>query len=393
MPDPRNHHARTTTELDDLCAREFALAPGLAYLNHAAVAPWPSRTRDAVINFARENALEGARHYPNWMTKERELRTQAAHLLHCEASDIGFTKNTSEGLSVVAHGFPWRAGDNVVIPAGEFPSNRIAWQSLASLGVQTREVDLSETLDPEAALLGAMDRNTRLLSVSSIHFASGLRLDLTRLGEACNARGIAFCVDAIQGLGAVAHDVSAMRIDFLAADAHKWLLGPEGIALFYCRPEWRDRLSLHQFGWHMVEEVSDFDRREWIPARSGRRFEPGSQNMLGIHALSASLSLLLEVGMTEVERRLLQRAEYLFEGLRALPYLELVTPTRRGGYGGIVTFRVASCDANKLLVALQERLVVCAQRARGIRFSPHFYTPLAVLGDVIERTQEAIESI
>lgn len=376
--------------VDELCAREFPLVPDLVYLNHAAVAPWPQRTCDAVTAFAVENTSQGALHYPTWIQTEQELRLQAAQLLAANVEDIAFTKNTSEGLSIVAHGFPWQAGDNVVIPGGEFPSNRVVWQSLASLGVETREIDLSRVDDPEAALAQAMDRNTRLLSVSSVQFATGLRLNLLRLGEICASRGVAFCVDAIQGLGAVQHDVSAMKIDFLAADAHKWLLGPEGIALFYCRPEWRDRLALRQFGWHMLEHASDFDRRDWAPAGSARRFEPGSPNMLGINALKASFSLLLEVGLNTVEQRVMERARYLLERLKTLSHIELVTPQRHGTFAGIVTFRVPTRHPGKLFAALQARNVVCAQRAGGIRFSPHFYTTLAALDEAVDRTRDAI---
>lgn len=379
--------------VDLLAATEFRLADGMVYLNHAAVAPWPQRTANAVQAFARENAAEGARHYPRWLTTEQALRSQAANLINADASEVAFTKNTSEGLSIVAHGFPWTTGENVVVPKGEFPSNRIVWQSLARCGVETREVDLSADDDPEDRLVRAMDRHTRLLAVSSVQFATGLRLDLGRLGEACRARGVAFCVDAIQGLGALAHDVSAMGISFLAADAHKWLLGPEGIALLYCHPQWRDRLTLREFGWHMVEHASDFERADWTPARSARRFEPGSPNMLGIHALSASLSLLLEIGLDTIERRILERAQQLIDGLRALPRLEMVSPTQPGRYGGIVTFRALDLDAARLFSALQARDVICAQRGGGIRFSPHFYTTPALLNDALERTANAMRAV
>jgi len=375
---------------DALVAREFRLAPDLIYLNHAAVGPWPQRTAAAVTAFASENAMRGAQHYPRWVQTEHDARTRAALLLNADVNDVAFTKNTSEGLSIVAHGFPWRAGDNVVVPKDEFPSNRIVWESLASYGVETREVDVSTAAEPEDVLLRAMDRSTRLLAVSSVQFATGLRLDLARLGEACRARGVAFCVDAIQGLGALSHDVSAMAIDFLAADAHKWLLGPEGIALFYCHPDWSDRLALRQFGWHMVEDIADFERRDWIPARSARRFEPGSPNMVGIHALEASLSLLLEIGMDVVEQRVIARAQYLFELLRALPEAELVTPSQHGRFGGIVTFRMPQVDVQALFSALQSRQVVCAQRAGGIRFSPHFYTSAASLEEAAARVMEAV---
>jgi selenocysteine lyase/cysteine desulfurase len=368
-----------TNSLAALLDDEFPVVRQTIYLNHAAVAPWPRRTATAVAQFADENLAHGATHYPEWVAAERRLRDQLAALLHATPEDIALLKNTSEALSVVAHGFPWVSGDNVVSSDEEFPSNRIVWQSLHDRGVTLRQVRLNGAADPEAALLDACDSRTRLIAISSVQYASGLRLDLARLGAACRARGIAFCVDAIQGLGVFAHDVDACHIDFLMADGHKWLLGPEGLAVFYCRGAWRERLTLHQYGWHMVEDHLNYDRKDWTPAASARRFECGSPNMLGIYALGASLSLLAEVGATEIEQRVLQRSARLFEGIRSNTDLELITADRPGRYAGIVTFRHRHIPTPPLYDRLRARGVLCAQRSGGIRFSPHFYTPLEQL--------------
>lgn len=352
------------------------------YLNHAAIGPWPRHTRDAVARFADENANTGARHYPRWLETEKLLRRQLAELIHApSADDVALVKNTSEALSFVAHGISWREDDNVVISDEEFPSNRIVWESLRGRGVAVREVRLRGVDDPELALLEAADRQTRILSISSVQYASGLRLDLVRLGQACRKRGIAFCVDAIQGLGAVAHDVQAANIDFLMADGHKWMLGPEGVAVFYCQPEWRERLQLFEYGWHMIEDAGNYDKRDWEPAHSARRFECGSPNMLGIHALSASLSLLLEIGMATIEQRILERSRLLLSALQTRPELELITPTIARHQAGIVTFRPRHADATLLYRYLTDRNVICAPRGGGVRLSPHFYIPLQQIED------------
>lgn len=372
-------------DVDLLLEREFPVEDQLIYLNHAAVAPWPTRTAQAVVRFAEENCQRGARDYPRWLQAEQTLRMQLAELIRAPgADDIALLKNTSEGLSVIAHGFPWQSGDNLVIAQEEFPSNRIVWESLADRGVSLRQVQLTGCADPEAALMAAMDDRTRLLSVSTAQYATGLRVDLARLGETCRRRRIAFCVDAIQGLGVVPHDVQAMAIDFLVADGHKWLLAPEGVAVFYCAAPWRSRLQLHEYGWHMTERYLDFGERTWKPAASGRRFECGSPNMLGIHALSASLSLILEVGVSEMERRLLARTEHLFERLGGRSDIELITSTAPGRYAGIITFRHRTMPAGDLHRQLSAQGVVCAQRGEGVRFSPHAYTRLHTLDRALE---------
>jgi len=369
---------------------EFPLAEGLAYLNHAAVGVWPRRAARAACAFAEENMRQVAADYPRWMAAERRLRERLAALIGADAADVALAANTSDALSIVAQGLDWRPGDQVVIPAGEFPSNRIVWEALGERGVRVIEVELTDD-DPEAGLMAACSSSARLLSVSSVQYARGLRLDLERLGRFCHERGIFFCVDAIQSLGAIRMNVNDCRADVVAADAHKWMLGPEGIALLYVRPELRARLKLLRHGWHMVEKMGDFEAHDWRPATSARRFEPGSPNMLGIHVLDASLSLLLEVGMTEVERRVLERARRLMALFDEAGGFEILTPREESRHAGIVTVRRIGLDAEghaALYRRLMDRGVICALRGGGIRFSPHFYTPEEALARAVEEARD-----
>lgn len=358
-------------------AQEFPLRDGLIYLNHAAVAPWPARTMSAVQAFAAENCMQGAVDYERWLTVEAELRGRLQRLINAPSSaDIALLKNTSEALSFVAYGLQWRSGDNVVISNQEFPSNRVVWESLRRLGVEVREADIGGE-DPEAALIARCDVRTRLLSISSIQYATGLRMDLARLGRFCRGEGVLFCVDAIQSLGAINLDVQAIAADFVMADGHKWMLGPEGIAVFYVRPEVRETLELHEYGWHMVALPSDYDRRDWTVAASARRFECGSPNMLGIHALNASLALLEEVGFSEIERQVMAKTADLADRLDAAGGFDVITPRHRRG--GIITFRSRSEETDALFQRLKHAGVVCAVRGGGIRYAPHFYTPTTQL--------------
>jgi selenocysteine lyase/cysteine desulfurase len=200
-------------------------------------------------------------------------------------------------------------------------------------------------------------------------------MDLGRIGAFCEQRGILFCVDAIQSIGAVDVDVQRIRADFVLADGHKWMLGPEGLAVFYSRSSARDLLGLNQYGWHMVEEAGNFDTKQWKIAKSARRFECGSPNMLGAQALRASLSLILDIGIGPIEENVLAKSSFICEWVLARPGLELVTPFQRGRFAGIVTFRLKEGDPSELHCYLRERGVICAIRHGGIRFSPHFYTP------------------
>jgi cysteine desulfurase/selenocysteine lyase len=368
--------------MQDLIDREFPDSP-IIQLNHAGVGPWPRRTAAAVCAFAEDNHRQGSRNYPRLLETEASLRRKAGTLLHASPSDIALLKNTSEGLSMVAHGLPWSAGDNVVITAEEFPSNRIVWEALAPQGVEVRKAALSGE-DPEGDLCALADEHTRVIAVSSVQYASGMRMDLERIGSFCRERGIIFCVDAIQSVGALRIDVQAIGADAVVADGHKWMLAPEGIALFYTTPALRERLRLHEYGWHMIEERGDFERREWTVAKDARRFECGSPNMLGIYGLDASLSLLLEIGMEEVERRVLANADHLRGLIAGSSRLELLGNPCPGRRSGIVVFRRPGSDPGTLHQALMDHGVLCAPRGGGIRFSPHFYTRTRDLERAVE---------
>jgi selenocysteine lyase/cysteine desulfurase len=353
---------------------EFPLTDELIYLNHAAVAPWPKRTRDAVMAFAVQNSQFGSHYYLDWLKKEAELRQQFKTLLNAPSmDDIALVKNTSEALSFVAYGLNWQTGDNIVSSDQEFPSNRLPWQSLADQCVEFRQADLNSTDSPEDALFALVDAHTRLLTISSIQFASGLRLDLHRIGEFCKQHDILFCIDAIQSLGAVQFDAQAYHADFVMADGHKWVFGPEGLGVFYSSTSAREKLKLTQFGWHMLKDTNNYENKPWEIHPGAQRFECGSPNMLGIHALSASLSLLLEVGMDNIEKQVIERSDFLKTIITDQPQLELLSNRISPFKSGIVVFKHRTIANEVLYKSLQQNGVVCALRGGGIRFSPHFY--------------------
>lgn len=355
--------------------RDFNLDPDLIYLNHAAVAPWPTCTVEAVKKFATENGRVGSSHFEQWLKIEQQLKQNLARLINAQsANEIALLKNTSEGLSIIARGINWQAGDNIVISNEEFPSNFIVWDALKTQGVELRIADISNSSNPEQALIDCMDEHTRLLSISSVQYACGLRLQLKSLGKACKSYNSLYCIDAIQQIGALQFDVQDIDADFVVADGHKWMLGPEGLALFYCKQSSMDKLALQQFGWHMVEDLSDFSAMtNWQPAHNARRFECGSPNTLTTHALNASIGLLLEHGMANIEKAVLANIQCLIELFSQNSDITILSPRDKSRHGGIFTFKKHSVDNLKLYQHLVSNGVVCAPRGGGIRLSPHYY--------------------
>ena len=389
-------NASTTVHIDtaNIPIEQFPILEHGLYANHAAIAPWPRVASQAVVEFAHENCELGPERYARWLLRETHTREKLADLINAvSADDIALLKNTTEGICTVANGIDWQRGDNLVLPVGEFPSNRLPWLALQRLGVEVREVDIRSTAEPEEALLARIDKRTRLLSVSAVQWTDGLRLRLEILGATCQQNNVLFFVDAIQQLGAMQMDVQACGIDFLAADGHKWLLAPEGIAVFYCRESAREQLQLGQHGWRMVDEPYQFNRDQWQPSKSARCFEAGSPNILGQTALHACVGLLQDVGLQNVEAFITANSLALSKGLADIPGLELVRSFDPQRVSGIVSFRSPGKDPAKLHHALKHRQLSCAVRGDAIRLSPHFYQagkPLLEMLGVIEDTMKIL---
>lgn len=336
-----------------------------------------------------ENAEIGSEKYSHWMLRETQLRKRLAGLINASSSDdIALLKNTTEGICTVANGIDWCNGDNLVLPADEFPSNRLPWLALQGYGVEVREVDIRSTAEPEKALLAQVDNRTRLLSVSAVQWTDGLRLKLEILGHFCQQNKVLFFVDAIQQLGAMQLDVQECGIDFLAADGHKWLLSPEGIAVFFCRENIREQLRVNQRGWHMVDEPYQFNRTQWQPSKTALRFEAGSPNTLGQVGMHASIGLLQDIGMSQVEALVTENSATLSNGLESMPGVELVRPFDSQRISGIVSFRPANRNLVEIQQTLKHRGLNCTVRGEAIRLSPHFYQagePVQEMLDLIEQ--------
>jgi len=370
---------------------EFPILRHGHYANHAAMAPWPRVTSQAVTDFSLENSQIGPEKYAHWLLRETRLREMLAGMINARsADDIALLKNTTEGICTVANGIDWQPGDNMVLPSAEFPSNRLPWLALQQLGVEVREVDIRAAEDPELALLERMDGRTRLLSVSAVQWTDGLRLQLETLGAACRQNDVLFFVDAIQQSGAMQMDVEACGIDFLAADGHKWMLAPEGIAVFYCREAVRQQLKLSQLGWRMVDEPYQFNRDHWQPSKTASRFEAGTPNILGQVALHASIGLLLDIGMDKVETLVGENSRLLSEGLTNIPGIELVRPFDPQRVSGIVSFSAPGKNPAEIHHALKHRNMTCAVRGDAIRLSPHFYQAGKPIQDILNIIEDVV---
>lgn len=353
-------------------AAEFPVREHLIYFNHAAVAPIPRRTAQAAQDVLSRQLHQGGAQYEVWEQGVRRARRAVAELLHADTNEIAFAKNTTHGLIIAAESIPWREGDNVVTCAIEFPANVYPWLALERRGVETRFVGAKQGRVLLDDVVSAMDRRTRAVALSWVQFSSGFRVDLGKLSALCRERDAYLVIDAIQGLGALELDLSRYAVDFLCADGHKWLLAPEGCGVLYVRKQILDTLVPANVGWLSVQNPTDYLDYHLTLVPKARRFEEGTLNMVGIHALGASVGLLLEAGPPEVEAAVLELTGYLAEGLRQLG-MEVTSPRQQGECSGIITFRPPNGSADDLAAGLAAAGVACVSRAGNVRFSPHFY--------------------
>jgi selenocysteine lyase/cysteine desulfurase len=363
---------------------QFPVTRQWAYLNHAAVAPISLPARNRVHEWADDMANGGNVNEAAWYREIEEVRQLSAAIIAARPAEIALLKNTSEGISLVAEGWDWRPGESVVTVEGEFPANVYPWLHLESKGVEVRRVPTRGqgriVIDD---LADAVDESTRILAISHVQYATGFRLDLKAIGNLCRERGVRFCVDAIQGLGVIPIDVEEMGIDFLAADGHKWLVSPEGAAVFYCRRELLDQLRPISVGWKSVANYANHSQIDFRYPDSAARFECGSMNVPSIVGLGASLKLLHEVGIQTISARVRDITNHLVRELERIG-AEVFSPRGAGEWSGIVSFDLPGCEPRRAKKHCLERQVVLSYRAGRLRASPHFYNNEADIAALID---------
>jgi cysteine desulfurase / selenocysteine lyase len=348
--------------------REFPVRRNLLYFNHAAVAPLPRRVADAIGGHVVNVRDRGATDWRAWYGAIETARAKAARLVGAAPAEIAFLPNTSWGLNLVALGFPWAAGDNVVTTDLEFPSNAYPWRALEERGVECRVARSRGGRIEAADVAGLADARTRVVAVSWVAFHTGFVFPLAEIGAFCRERGILFVVDAIQGLGALPLDVKAARADVVCADAHKWLYGTEGGAVFFVDEGARERVPARALGWWNLQTEGEFLEYRGRPYSGARRYEPGSLPTANLMGLSAAIDLLEDMGSERIRERVLQNVEALRLGLSARAW-RIATPEPLAS--GILAARPPSGDARGWAKALEARGVIVAPREGFVRFSPH----------------------
>jgi selenocysteine lyase/cysteine desulfurase len=362
----------------------FPITRNYIYMNHAAVSPLSTRVRDAMTGLVEDVTENGAVNYAAWCRRYEQARIAAARLVNAKDHEIAFMRNTSDGISAVANGIDWREGDTVVTCNVEFPSNFYPWMRLQQeRGVQLRLApERDGRIDPDE-LLSLLDNRTRVVALSWVQFSSGFRSNLGRIGSVCRERGIIFVVDAIQGLGGLKLDVKRDCVDAFAADAHKYLLGPEGVALLYVSDRVIEQVKPTVVGWTSVKDYENYLAYDLAYREGALRFESGTLNTAGVYGLAAAIELFLEVGTEKIEEYLVGLSDYLANRLSEKGY-HVVSSRRVGEASGIVTCTHDKHSPRSLCASLRSKNIITAPRVNRLRISPHFYNTRDEIDALVE---------
>jgi len=360
--------AKSESELWVRYADLFPVRKHLIYLNHAAVTPLCRPAAEAMARLSADAMEYGSLHYDEWLAAYEGLRVAAARLMGATRDEIALVKNTSEGISTVALGIDWRAGDKIVAFREEFPSNYYPWKRLEETGLRVEWLSYTDPLDR----IDEACRGARLLAISFVQYLSGYRAPVEAIGEICQRRGCLFLVDAIQGLGAFPLDVRRAHVDALAADGHKWMMGPEGCAVLFVSQALQDAVRPVEFGWTTVAGYNDYASRDMALRRDAGRYECGTLNTVGCYGLRAAIEMIVGIGVEAIGAAVQGLGDRIAEGVQAKGYEVLGQRTADTG-AGIVSFRKAGMDSNEIVERLRKERVTAAARQGWVRSSPHFY--------------------
>ncbi len=370
----------------------FPVLGKLEFFNHAGVTVLPHAAAEAIRKYA-EQAETTAYLGAGWYADIERLRVATANLINAGKDEIAFVKNTSEGISIVAKGIDWQWGDRIVTTAVEYPANIYPWMevvrshgcNLVMVAEETDKATGARHVPLEKVLDAAKHPKTRLVTISHVEFASGQRHDIAKIGAFCRERNILLCVDAIQSLGVLPVDVKAMNIDFLAADGHKWLLGPEGAGVFYCRSELIERMRPLMIGWMNVVDAMDYGKYNYTLRADAGRFECGTHNIAGLLALKASVELFNAIGVGMIAQRVRELTDRLIGSLGAKGY-SILSPRDKWQWSGIVSFAAKNPDDHeRIFQALRrEHRTEIATREGRLRASPHFYNTEQQMDRLVE---------
>lgn len=362
------------------------LKNGIIYFNHASTAPINILMKKRIDEFIRQRGEDALDDYWAFKTVADETKSIIGEMINCSGDRIAFLDNTTNGLILLTLGTDWKPGDRIILNDVEFPANVYPFLHLKAKGVEIDFIKSANGIVTAEEIIEAIRPETKLISVSFVQFLSGYRIDLEKIGKVCKEKRIIFCVDSIQGLGAVRLDVEKYNIDYLANGTQKWMLGLQGLAFIYVRKDLQDKMKSAPIGWLAVKNAWDFLKFDLAAKETAERFQPGTLNNIGIYAFNSSMKLFNEFGFDEIEKQIISNSKYFIDELAKIGYKSPLCSLPEKHLSGIVSFRTD--NGQKMIDYLKEKKIVCSLREGYIRFAPHFYNTKQDIAYVVDALKQ-----
>lgn len=358
----------------------------IIYFNHAATGPISILVKKRLLDLLDEKTDKSSDDYNSFIKIADETRSLLSEFINCSPGRIAFVDNTSNGLNIIANSIHWKKGDRVLLNDVEFPANVYPFLNLKRFGVEIDFVKSENGYVTADQVIDSVKPGTKLISVSFVQFLSGYKIDLEKLGKYCRANNIIFCVDAIQGVGAVNIDVQKFKIDFLSCGTQKWLFGMQGLAFIYVDETFQTKITPANIGWLSIKDAWNLLDYKMDLKTSARVFEGGTLNAFGIYAFNASLNMLHNFGFDKIENEVISNTKYFIKKLNDIGINCLLSNCSENELAGIVTIKTGNPDI--IFKELGKKRIICSLRENLIRFSPHFYNNFQEIDKVVDELQK-----
>lgn len=359
---------------------------GIIYFNHASTGPFSSLVVNRLTNLLKIKSENQIDEYDSFLKVLEKSKLLLAEMINCSPDRIAFVDNTSNGLNILAQSVLWQKGDRILLNDIEFPANVYPFLNLKRFGVEVDFVKSENEIVTADQIINAITPETKLVSVSFVQFLSGYKIDLERIGNYCRKNDIIFCVDGIQGIGALQIDVEKCKIDFLSCGTQKWLLGMQGLAFIYVDGEFQKKMIPANVGWLSVENAWNLLDYKMDLKTSANVFQGGTLNSFGIYAFNTSLKLFREFGFRNIESEVLSNTKYFINQLKTVSLDCILSNCSDDELAGIVTIKPK--DSEKIFEELGKKKIICSLREGFIRFAPHFYNTHHEIDKVVEELQK-----
>lgn len=359
---------------------------GIIYFNHASTGPFSTLVVNRLVELAREKSESKIDNYGSFLKVVEETKELLAEMINCNVDRTAFVDNTSNGLNILAQSVDWKKGDRILLNDVEFPANVYPFLNLKRLGVEVDFVKSENGIVTAEQIIESVKPETRMISISFVQFLSGYKVDLEKIGNYCRANNIIFCVDGIQGIGALQIDVTKCKIDFLSCGTQKWLLGMQGLAFIYVNEEFQKKMIPSNVGWLSVQNAWNLLDYKMDLKTSANVFQGGTLNAFGIYAFNTSLNLFKEVGFQNIQLKVISNTKYFIKKLKSINITPVLANCDEENLAGIVTIKTENPEI--IFKELEQKKIICSVREDLIRFSPHFYNTekdIDIVVDVLQK--------